>query len=209
MPELSVLGVGPYTAVVIELANICGFDVKSLYHYDSSRNNEVFHGVEIVGSFDDLLSSDLSGQNFSLSMGSNTVRSKLFQDIRSIGGYFPSLIHPQVEISPSAHVGEGVILKRNVAIQACAVIGDNVVICDNTLICHHSCIDQDAFIAGGVVVGAYTHIENAVFIGQNATIPSGKVKSIGSRSIIGAGSVVITDVLKDCTVAGVPARYII
>lgn len=208
MLELSVLGVGPYTAVVIELANICGYKVSSLYHYDSSRNNEIFHGVKIVGSFEDLMISDLEDLNFSLSMGSSDVRSKLFNDIRSKGGFFPSLIHPQVEISPSASVGEGVILKRNVAIQACAKIANNVIICDNTLICHHSQIDEGTFIAGGVVVGAYTHIENEVFIGQNATIPSGKVKSVGSRSVIGAGSVVVRNVLKNEVVAGVPAKSI-
>jgi acetyltransferase-like isoleucine patch superfamily enzyme len=50
------------------------------------------------------------------------------------------------------------------------------------------------------------HIGNNVWIGMNATILKGV--TVGDNSIIGAGSLVIDDVPKNCLVGGVPARVL-
>lgn len=53
---------------------------------------------------------------------------------------------------------------------------------------------------------AATTIGDHVFIGANATIMMGV--SIGDRSVVAAGAVVVDDVAADTIVAGVPARRI-
>lgn len=50
------------------------------------------------------------------------------------------------------------------------------------------------------------HLGDCVWIGSNATVLPGV--SIGSNSIVGAGSVVTKDVPENCIVAGVPARLL-
>lgn len=56
------------------------------------------------------------------------------------------------------------------------------------------------------LVPAPIHLGDRVWIGSNATVLPGV--SIGTNSIVGAGSVVTKDVPENCIVAGVPARFI-
>ncbi|WP_141246998.1 PglD-related sugar-binding protein [Halomonas salipaludis] len=208
--DIYVVGVGPYTAVIIELAQTCGYVVRGLYHYNDERDGEYFHGLQIISSIDSLLATKRGGQGkkFALSMGNNQVRMKTAGDILENGGIIPSLIHPLTEVSPSATIEEGVILKRNVAVQAKATIKRFSIVCDNSLICHHSIINEGCFVAGLCVVGAYLALGRGVFIGQGAIVPSGKASSLGCFSSVGAGSVVIKDVAEYEVVAGNPARVI-
>lgn len=73
---------------------------------------------------------------------------------------------------------------------------------------HTSQIGKACYLAFGSTVGAYVTIENNVFVGQSAAIVSGKIEYVGSNSIIGAGSVVITNVEPNTIVAGNPAKFI-
>lgn len=206
--EIYILGIGPYSIVIKELAEKCGYKVVGAYHYNDERNGEFYYGVPIISSTPELLKQDLSGKLFCLSIGDNLIRRDVASKIRQKGGRLPSLIHPSVEISPSASVEEGVVLKRNVTIQAASVIKSDTIICDNTTVCHHTQINEGCFIAGSSVVGAYTKVRNFVFIGQGVIIASGKVAEIGEKAIIGAGSVVVKDVPDNVTVVGVPAKII-
>lgn len=206
--EIFIIGIGPYSIVIAELAEVCGYIVKGYYHYNEDRNGESYYGKKIISSVPQLMNEELDGMCFALSMGDNNIRLELAKEIRNRGGEVPSIIHPSVEISNTASVDEGVILKRNVSIQADSKIGRDSIICDNTTICHHTKISEGSFIAGSCIVGAYTRILKKAFIGQGAIIPSGKVKLVGSNSMVGAGSVVIRDVLENEVVAGNPAKHL-
>ncbi|MCX6889709.1 MAG: transferase, partial [Verrucomicrobia bacterium] len=55
-------------------------------------------------------------------------------------------------------------------------------------------------------ITGHVRVADRVFMGSRASIiPS---KSVGSRSIVGAGAVVVTDVPPDVTVVGIPARIL-
>lgn len=84
--------------------------------------------------------------------------------------------------------GQGLIINGN------TIIGDNVMVRQNTTI-------GNAKPGGGCPI-----IENNVQVGANCVI-IGDV-TIGERSVIGAGSVVIKDVEKNSLVAGNPAKFI-
>lgn len=206
--EIFIIGVGPYSIVIAELAEMCGYIVKGYYHYNEDRNGELYYRKKVISSVPQLMRQSLDGMCFALSMGDNSIRLELANEIRNKGGEVPSIIHPSVEISNSASLDEGVILKRNVSIQADSRIGRDSIICDNTTICHHTEISEGTFIAGSCIVGAYTRVLKKAFIGQGAIIPSGKVKLVGSNSTIGAGSVVIKNVLDREVVAGNPAKHL-
>ena len=206
--DIYIVGVGNYSIVIAELAEICGFNVKGFLHYSCERNGEVYFGIPIVASTQEFFQLDITGIHFALSQGDNILRVEIADLIRSKGGILPRIIHPTVEISRSAIVEEGVILKRNVTIQSATTIKRDSIICDNTTICHHVNMEKGCFVAGSVVVGAYTNVEEFVFIGQAATLPSGKVKNVGIGATIGAGSVVVRDVVAAEVVAGNPSRTI-
>ena len=210
LKEIYALGVGHNTSVFIDLAEACGYAVKGLYHFNDERTGEIDHGFEILGSFEDLLSKPtLKGMNFLLTMGDNKIRSELSNQIISIGGVVPSLIHPTAVISRFAKISPvGVYISPFTYVQADSSIGDNTVLLSHVNISHTTNIGRSCFIAGGATIGAYTTMEDFVFVGQGALSISAKAKQIGHHAYIGARSLLTRDIPANVVVAGSPARIL-
>lgn len=207
MNEIYILGVGHNTVVYMELAELNGYCVKGLYHCAEGQTGNSIHGIKIIGTHDELLSCEsLKGMTFALSMGDNDIRLKLAKRIRDKGGSIPTLIHPTAFISKYAFLDKGVVVHSNATIQPEVVIGSETVISFNTGIVHNSIIGKGCYIAGNSIVGAYTTLEDGVFVGQGAIIISGKVSKVGKKSIIGAGSIVTKNVPPYSVLKGNPGR---
>lgn len=210
MKEIYALGVGHNTPVLLELAENCGYKIKGLYHYNESRTGEFDHGFEILGSFDDLFSKrSLDGMSFLLTMGDNEIRTNLSEKIISLGGSVPSLIHPMSIISRFANISPiGVYILPFTFVQADSCIGKNTILLSHVNISHTTTIGNSCFIAGGATIGAYTVMEDYVFIGQGALSISGKVSSIGEHSYIGARTLLTQNVKPNDVIAGIPGKSI-
>lgn len=207
--NIFILGVGRNTPVYIDLALSCNYEIGGLFHYNNEKNGLLIHGFEILGSFEDLFSQyKIAGENFAMSMGDNKIRREISQKIRENGGMTPNLINPSAYVSRFVKMGTGVAVHANASIQADVIIGDDSVISFNVDLVHNSVVEEGCFIAGGSIVGAYTHMKKYSFVGIGAKIVSGKVSTIGENSMIGAGAVVLNDVPDYAIVAGVPARII-
>jgi sugar O-acyltransferase (sialic acid O-acetyltransferase NeuD family) len=204
--DIYILGVGHNTPVYIELAEMLGYNVVGLYHYEDSRVGELVYNIPIIGSNEQLFAEkDLSERNFALSMGNNALRVTLAMEIRKRGGIIPTLIHPTASVSKYAKIAEGVVVHANSVVQADVEIMQDSVISFNVGVTHNSIIEKGCYIAGQTIVGAYVHIEENVFVGMGSVIVSSKVPVIGQNAIIGAGSVVLKPVKANTIVVGNPA----
>lgn len=208
--QIYALGVGHNTPVFIDLAEQCGYEIMGLYHYNSERTGEIDHGYKILGSFDDIFAlKDLSNMNFILTMGDNEIRSQLISKITEIGGNIPTLIHPSAVISKFTKISStGVYISAFTHIQADTEIDKGTIILSGVNISHTNKIGKYCFVAGGATIGAYTIVEDFVFVGQGALTISSKVKYIGERAYIGAGALVTKSVASKNVVAGYPAKVI-
>lgn len=208
--EIFALGIGHNTPVFIDLALSCGYKIAGLYHYNCERTGEIDHGFPIIGSFNDLRKeTNLQGKNFLLTMGDNEIRTSLCEEIIQRGGNVPTLIHPSAVISNFAKISPvGVYISPFSYIQADSTIDSNTVILSHVNISHTAHIGKSCFIAGGSTIGAYTSVEDFVFVGQGVLSISAKVKKIGIHAFIGAGSLVTKDILPYERVVGRPAHKI-
>jgi sugar O-acyltransferase (sialic acid O-acetyltransferase NeuD family) len=207
--EIYALGVGHNTPVFVDLAEACGYRVAGLYHYNNTRTGELDHGIPILGSFKDLFSEGLRSKNILLTMGNMRIRRELHTRIVEAGGKIPTLIHPSSIVSRFANIAEsGVLINPFCYIEAGASVDDGTVILSHVNISHNTSIGENCFIAGGATVGAYTVVEDYVFIGQGALCISDKVKLIGANAFIGAGALVTKPVPQSVIVAGSPAKIL-
>ena len=208
--DLYALGIGHNSPVFIDLALACGYSIAGLYHYNYMRTGEIDHDYEILGSFDDLFAKgNLEGMSFLLTMGDNRIRTELSDKIIAMGGKVPTLIHPTAVISSFATISEvGVYISPFTYVQADSSIGNNTVLLSHVNISHTTHIGNSCFIAGGATIGAYTNMEDYVFIGQGALSISAKAKRIGHHAFIGARSLLTRDVPPCVVMAGSPARIL-
>ena len=142
-------------------------------------------------------------------MGDNKIRASISEKIIKLEGQIPTLIHPTAIVSRFSNISDiGVYISPFSYIQADSIIGSNTIILSGVNISHTNKIGNCCFIAGGATIGAYTTIEDFVFVGQGALSISGKVPKIGQHSYIGARSLLTHEIPPFSVVAGSPAKII-
>ena len=122
----------------------------------------------------------------------------------------------------SCVIGKDCTIGSFVEIQNDAVIGNSVSISSHSFICSLVTIEDDVFVGHGVMTindiyppsfkrtgtksnWKRTLIKSGAVIGSNATLMP---VTIGKNVVVGAGSVVLTDVPDNVVIAGNPARII-
>lgn len=207
--EIYLLGVGHGTPIFIELAEACGYHVAGLYHYNDARTGQTDHGYAILGSFDDLLSHDIQGKNFCLTMGDMDIKQSMSLQLLQQGGIIPSLVHPTSLISKWTDIStNGVLICSHCEIHNDTTIEEGCVLWPQAMVGHDSHLGAYTFMGPKSYVGAYTDVESKAFIGQCSVLISGKAKHIGKGALIGAGSVVTKPVQDKAIVAGNPAKIL-
>lgn len=205
--NLYIIGAGSYGEAILELANNCGFKVTGFYDDNKNKKGMIILGVPVLGTTNDLFAKNLDNNDFAVAIGNNNIRRDILEKIRLNGGNTPTLIHSSVQISSYAKIGRGVYIQPKSVIWTKVIIEDDCIVSPLVLVCHHSIMKKGSFVSNMSAIGANIIIERDVFIGMGSTITTG-VKRIGFNSIVGAGSVVIHDVLPNTIVAGVPAKII-
>lgn len=117
---------------------------------------------------------------------------------------YATVVHPSAQLSTMAELGAGSVLLHNVTVNSNATIGDHVLVLPGSVVSHDDIIDNFCYLAPGVVLAGYVHLEGSVYVGARAAI-SHRL-TIGEAAVIGIGSVVLHNVEPGVTVAGAPAR---
>ncbi len=147
---------------------------------------------------------DINKAEIIIALGEPKYKVMLYNKIKNAGYRFATIIHRMAWVSPSAHIGNGVVLRAGAVINANAYIGDNVTIQEQSCVGHDTRIGDHCQIAGMVVVGGHSEIGEATYIGLG--VPIKDMVKIGSNSVIGMGSVVIRDIPDNVVAIGNPAR---
>ena len=204
MKTTVIIGGGGHAKVVIEVMRATGeFDPIACVAADAP---DQLLGVPVMG--DDSCLTALLGSGIVhafVAIGNNHRRALLIEKARKLGFQIVTVVSPAAIISPSARLGEGVVIMPGAHIGTEAIIGDGTIINSNSNVDHDCVIEENCHLApGGTLAGGVT-IRSKTFLGTGVSVIP--YIQIGARTTVGAGSVVIRDVPDDMTTFGVPAHH--
>ena len=118
-------------------------------------------------------------------LGKGNVRQKMYKYLKDIGYMLPIIKDPSAIISDDVQIGEGTFVGKNAIINAGAKIGKMVIINTQCLVEHECIVSDFAHIAVSAVLCGQVYVEEAAFVGANATVIQGK--KILKNKIVPAG----------------------
>jgi acetyltransferase EpsM len=145
-------------------------------------------------------------RHIALGFGSCSGRIKIGHLI-SDKGFLPlSILHPRCTVSGNSEIGMGTAILAGAVVDSGCKVGDFCIINNNSTICHNSVIEDGAHICPGVQIAGGVKIGYGSWIGIGSCVAD-KV-TIGARTFIGTGSVVVGDIPEGVLAYGNPARVV-
>lgn len=206
-----ILGAGSQAKVVAEIIRAAGKHIPRGFveaGLEPSRIGTTILGLKVLGDLDHLeeIELGLGGRTAAVAIGDNRVRETLFRAAKQHRLILPLIQHPSAIVSPTATLGEGVVLAAHSFVGTEAKVGDGCIINTGAGVDHDNVIGDFVHIAVGARLAGLVTVGSYTTIGAGAVVIPG-VK-IGTGVIVGAGAVVIRDVPDGATVVGNPARVI-
>ena len=201
-----IIGAGDHAKVLLDILLEQNVTVIGLTDKSISKGTCIY-GVPVIGDDSEILkykTDEIELINGIGSVGSTTLRRKVFVSFKEKGYVFKSVIDPSVIISKRAKIGEGTQLLAGSVVNTEAEIGDNTIINTKTSIDHGCRIGSNCHIAPGCVLSGCVTVGNNTHIGTGSSIIQG-IK-IGSNVLLGAGSVVVKNIKDNSKAYGVPAK---
>jgi len=203
-------GTGNYK-VVKEIIESNNQKIIALFDNNTSLPNP-YPDIPFIGgekSFADWISTQNANElGCVIAIGGNYGRERLgLQNFLGRYGVKPLIIkHKTAFVSKTALLEEGTQVYAMASVCAEAVIGKSCVI--NTA----AVIDHESVLGDGVFIGPGVRLAGSVKVDKFADIYTGAIilprVTIGENAIVGAGAVVLHDVLPNTVVAGNPAKFI-
>ena len=200
-------GVGRETALIIEDINEVNKEWNLLGFVDDGKEVEqIINGYRVLGNLQYL--KEYSKEVYVVCAIANyKIKKSIIDKLKENKNIkFATLIHPSTKLNNTVSIGEGCIIYQNVIATANITIGDHVIISPKTGIGHDSVVENYCSLLWNVNVSGNVVVKEGVLVGSGATIIQGL--SVGQKSIIGAGAVVIRDIPSNTTAVGNPTRLI-
>lgn len=206
MRRLVILGAGGFGREVLGLIRDIGaFDVVGFLDQDPSLLSATVDGCAVLGNDEALAELVRRSVNCAyVALAEPRARKRAFDACCRLGLDLPTLVHPNAYLSPQARLGRGSVLYPGCVVMPGCVIGDGVLINAGVTIGHDATIADFCNLNPGVRLAGRVTLRGGVFVGMGACLR--ERITVAEYAVIGAGSVVLTDVSPHATCYGVPAR---
>jgi sugar O-acyltransferase (sialic acid O-acetyltransferase NeuD family) len=138
-----------------------------------------------------------------IAIGEARLRRQLATLVLGRGGHLAKAIHPSAVIASDVFIGEGTVIMAGVVINTGSRIGRFAIVNTGATVDHDNLIEDGVHISPGCHLAGNVICRADAFIGTGASIIPRT--EIGTRAVIGAGAVVISDVPSDVLAVGCPA----
>jgi sugar O-acyltransferase (sialic acid O-acetyltransferase NeuD family) len=202
LSSVVIVGAGGHGKVVAEVFRALGHE--PIGFVDPHPPASLVLGLPVLGG-DELLPSLRQGgiRSAFVALGDNMLRQRINVSLRNMGYVLPTAIHPSAVVSPSARIGDGVLVMPLAIVGTEVLLGDYVIINSAAVIEHDGSIGEAAQVASGCALGGSVRIGMRTLLGVGSVIRPDI--TIGADVIVGAGSVVVADIADGAVVVGVPA----
>ena len=180
---------GGHCKSVIEVAESCGYNILGILDHPSELGKEIL-GYKVIGNDDDM-AQYVDKAQFIVTVGSikdPSLRKRLHDQIRAIGGSLATIIASTAYVSKRAAIGEGTVVMHFAMVNADAKIGTGCIINTHSNIEHDAVVGDYCHISTGAMVNGGCIVGNDVFLGSQSVMANGT--SICDGCVIGAGSLV-------------------
>jgi len=179
--------------------NLLGFISEDNYSHGTKINN-----LPVLGNLSWF--KDHKDVKCVVAIGDPIKRREMVSKLNKIGVSFCSIIHPSVIIGDSVEVGEGCIICAGVILTTNIKIQNHVIINLGCTVGHDVWLKNYVSLMPCVKVNGGVTLYTAVYVGSGTTFIQNI--TVNPYSVIGAGSVVISNIPRRCTAIGVPAKII-
>ena len=201
MKDLIIIGAGGHGRVIADIAQKLGV-YETISFLDDSDTKESM-GLPIVGKTSDI-TKYIEVADVFVAIGNNTVRGEFVESLLAMGANIPTLIHPSAVIGACVEIGVGTAIMAGAVVNPCSKLGKGVIVNTCSSVDHDCIIDDYCHIAVGAHVAGKVNLGEKVWIGAGVTIKNNV--SICSDCIVGAGAVVIKDIIEVGIYIGIPAK---
>lgn len=137
-------------------------------------------------------------------VGEPSQRRELFDRVKRAGLHMGRFVDSSVKLHEDTALGEGVIILRGCVLASDVSIGDNSALSFGVILGHDNKVGRHCYLAPAVATGGFVTFEDCSFGGLGCTVREDR--TIGFRSIVGQGAVVVRNVSAQTTVVGNPAK---
>ncbi len=205
--DVIVVGAGGHGRVVLEIIELAGkHRAVGIIDADASLAGTRVAGVPVLGGVNQLPKWRGKVKGAIVAIGDNRARMEYARMFREQGFSLIGAIHPSAVVSPSARLGDNVVVAAGAVVGVEAVLGDSVIVNTGAIVDHECRIGEGAHIASGAALAGRVNVGAGAFVGLGSRVI--QCLGIGDNAIVGAGAVVIRDVPAGATMVGVPARAI-
>lgn len=198
MNRLIIIGAGGHGKVIADNALKNGY--KNICFLDDNTTGDVM-GFPIIGTSSKIVSLDDGNTDFIIGIGNNAVRKEIAEKNQV---NWVSIVHPSAQIAFNVKIGKGTVVMANAVINVCTAVGEHCIINTSAVVEHDNVVEDyvhispKASLGGSVHIGANTHIGIGTTVKNNVDICDG--------CVIGAGAVVLKNIIDSGIYIGVPAR---
>lgn len=197
MNKLIIIGAGGHGKVIADIALKNGY--TNICFIDDNAIGEVL-GFPIIGRTSDLPKLNDSATDFVIAIGNNKVR----QDIaESYDVKWVTLVHPSAQIAVDVSIDTGTVIMANAVVNPSTKIGKHCIINTGAIVDHDNVIEDYVHISPRAVLGGVVYVGSLSHVGIGATVKN--VITVCPNCVIGAGAVVVKNIVMSGTYVGVPA----
>lgn len=202
--KLLIIGARGHGKVVADIATKMS-KWQSIEFLDDDESIKASMGIEVIGKTADAFAYK-EEYDFFVAIGNNAVRKEVQEMLLEEGLNIVNLVHPGAIVGMDVEIGKGTVVMAGVVINSSTTIGKGCIINTCASIDHDNVIQDYVHVSPGVNTAGNVEIGKGTWLGIGCVV-SNRV-SICGGCILGAGTVVVTNIIESGTYVGVPAKRV-